>query len=251
MLFSEIPSYLVESNLYEELLGGYDGVDFELGEDVLVPPECESVSSLEDFEKMFKIYGFWGIKAYPDKYPVDFMKYIDNNRYEVLNYLYSLDNSQAKLLIKEIISDLDVNFKYTLNLVGYVKLEHTLRKNNIGIDGKMYNLSFSINSRTVKHDFLSSTLFIASNDYLVLTDYGILFDNKSNLFINMLDKIIENISKGKNFNISLNEKLGGIPLFNIYNNEILFNDTRISINRKNIINTFTSLKNSLLNIINT
>lgn len=100
MLFTLIPEYLHDSELYISLKENWDGIDFDVPVRDYIPPENEIADSIEKYILLFHVYDRLG------KYPSNsYLEFENNNKLNIIMYMTKLVDShtQSKMLIERLL----------------------------------------------------------------------------------------------------------------------------------------------------
>lgn len=113
MYYSQIPSYLHDSDLYLSFGDVNDDFNIDVGDEY--PPENNIVTDFEKFKLMFLVYNRWiSTSGYNEN---SFKIFIENNKTDVLRFLYQNEDKydQAKILLNSIIKS-KFNFEIGLQI---------------------------------------------------------------------------------------------------------------------------------------
>lgn len=125
ILFSQVPEYLHDSELYLSFSDNSDNQEIEIDVNGEIPPETEDINNIHDYILMFSVYDRW-VKYLSKSY----FKFEDQNKIEIIKFLALKSDSHinAKMMLERIIAPI-ISLTCTVSLNEYndIKLFFTLR----------------------------------------------------------------------------------------------------------------------------
>lgn len=241
ILFSKVPEYLCDSELYVSLRKESDD-DFEIDVNGEIPPSTEDVNNINDYILMFSVYDRWV------KYPSEsYFKFEEQNKIDIIKFLSLKSDSHinAKMMLERIIEPIiSLNCSVGLNDYNDIKLLFTLknRDNETNFKVTIYEklkdkINFleiieSIKNEDVKRIcVLEEDFFICSEKTHLLLISELTGNNikihytkyNRKILISCFNKIINNI---ENLNIPKNPE----HLENIFTGQININNLHVLYN---------------------
>ncbi len=258
--FRNIPKFLHKSEYYKTILSENGNLDFEI-EVIMIPPENEEVRNIEDFKLLFHTYGIWGLN-----YGTDFLNFIDKERDNVLEFLYSLRDShdQAKMLIDEILKVYLPKLEFELILgeenVYFSDYDSSKYKKDDDILCNIYYLHIRLRSKYINSKLKPYMVAIIDDGYIFIENdeyNSSSFDGKTEVLLRRLDKCINDISEGidTKLNFFYDSDLDSFQkyykksiqhdIIKIKKNLISIGDMDIYMDKNNIIESIKSLRDQL------
>lgn len=152
ILRSQIPDYLRGSELYKSL--NLDDDEIDVGR--YYPPETEDVNNMSDFRLLFHIYSYWDAKL-----PLSYLKYIEKNRGDVLDFLFdNINIFLALIIIKIMYPDEIVNNMRDFEALFYIYNKFGLRDSSSFFEYLDANRKNVIQFLFKKYDYKKSQILI-------------------------------------------------------------------------------------------
>lgn len=95
MKLYKIPCWLRNGDVYRNFV---EEKGSKVPKEYLNFKDTSEINSIEDFEEVYRLSGYWGLY----RYPLDIYVYSFLNKKEVIEYLKSLETAESKELIKDI-----------------------------------------------------------------------------------------------------------------------------------------------------
>lgn len=95
--------FVHKSDVWEWLRDSENYKNFFEYEDVIVVEdenysETDEVNNFEEFVNVYRTIGFWGVK----NIPFSIYLFYEDNKHEVLKYLYDIDNAQSRMMVEDL-----------------------------------------------------------------------------------------------------------------------------------------------------